>query len=531
MLGLTVLIFRTFVAEGYLISTGSMAPSLLGYHRHVACDFCHYTFRRGASPQEQPGLTSSDGELAAANGPTADFVDVAESRTCCPLCGSVQNSVKQFPRNEGDQLLVHKHAYQFRDPRRWEVIVFRNPSDPRQAYVKRVAGLPGEEIEIRDGNVFANGELQRKPYEVVRSVRIPVADSSYEPAEEDPNWNPRWQPRHEQSGWKRFGSSFTIERTPAQPAGIDWLVYRHWIRSGGEHITQVRLDAWPADVEHPRPSRSPLDYDEERQRLRCTGALSAEDRDEWLAATDDETFHAAIRRIFERSHIAPITDQYGYNARGLAPEHHVPELMVEVQLAQVTGDGHFQIAMHEGRHEFTVDLDFGLQTFELLVDDDAVPVRKGSLPAAQDDGSRTLEFGIVDQQVLLAIDATQICPPFAFEPDASRSRRESPPVKVGAADLDLELTHLRLYRDLYYTEKSSPSGSPYVLADDQFFVLGDNSPVSVDSRVWTAPAVPRSAFIGKPVVVHLPSKQGRVSWAGQEHFIRMPDLTRIRYIR
>ena len=44
-----VLLFRTFAAEGYMISTGSMAPSLLGFHKRVVCPTCGITFPFGTA--------------------------------------------------------------------------------------------------------------------------------------------------------------------------------------------------------------------------------------------------------------------------------------------------------------------------------------------------------------------------------------------------------------------------------------------------------------------------------------------------
>ena len=68
------------------------------------------------------------------------------------------------------------------------------------------------------------------------------------------------------------------------------------------------------------------------------------------------------------------------------------------------------------------------------------------------------------------------------------------------------------------------------MKDDEFFVLGDNSPVSVDSRCWDDPAVKRSNLVGKPVVVHLPSQQGKFNLFGETRFVRIPDFSRVRYI-
>lgn len=49
-------------------------------------------------------------------------------------------------------------------PKRGEVIVFRFPRDPSKDFVKRVIGLPGEEVEIRRGSVYINGSVIQEPY-------------------------------------------------------------------------------------------------------------------------------------------------------------------------------------------------------------------------------------------------------------------------------------------------------------------------------------------------------------------------------
>ncbi len=55
-------------------------------------------------------------------------------------------------------LVVDEISYRFRDPERGEVIVFHNPRNESEFYIKRVIGLPGEEVKIRDGKVtITNG--------------------------------------------------------------------------------------------------------------------------------------------------------------------------------------------------------------------------------------------------------------------------------------------------------------------------------------------------------------------------------------
>lgn len=61
----------------------------------------------------------------------------------------------------GDRVLVTKLGIADRTLARGEVVVFRNPQNRRQNYIKRVIGLPGETVEIRDGQVFVNGQPLR----------------------------------------------------------------------------------------------------------------------------------------------------------------------------------------------------------------------------------------------------------------------------------------------------------------------------------------------------------------------------------
>lgn len=71
-----------------------------------------------------------------------------------------------------DRLVVDKISYKFSDVKRGDVIVFRPPSNIDQSgmdWVKRVIGLPGEKVEIREGKVFINEKELTEPYELEKS--------------------------------------------------------------------------------------------------------------------------------------------------------------------------------------------------------------------------------------------------------------------------------------------------------------------------------------------------------------------------
>jgi len=56
--------------------------------------------------------------------------------------------------SQDDYLIVDELSYLLRDPSRGEVIVFKNPDNPSQHFIKRVVGLPGETVSVRGGEVF-----------------------------------------------------------------------------------------------------------------------------------------------------------------------------------------------------------------------------------------------------------------------------------------------------------------------------------------------------------------------------------------
>ena len=64
----------------------------------------------------------------------------------------------------GERVLANKLAYRLVPPKRGDIVIFDYPKDPRQVYVKRVIGLPGETVTIRDGRVSINGRPLPEPY-------------------------------------------------------------------------------------------------------------------------------------------------------------------------------------------------------------------------------------------------------------------------------------------------------------------------------------------------------------------------------
>ncbi|UCE01110.1 MAG: signal peptidase I [Chloroflexota bacterium] len=64
----------------------------------------------------------------------------------------------------GEFVIVNKLAYYFGDPATGDVIVFHFPRDPDQEYIKRIIGLPGDQVEVKNGEVYVNGNLLEEDY-------------------------------------------------------------------------------------------------------------------------------------------------------------------------------------------------------------------------------------------------------------------------------------------------------------------------------------------------------------------------------
>ena len=217
------LIFRAFLAEAFVIPTGSMAPTLMGAHKDLYCDACGHRFPVGASHE----ATALNNFQVVVGGvcPNCRFVN--------PLDLANESDEQTF---NGDRIVVNKFSYALGDPKRWDVIVFKFPGNPKQNYIKRLVGLPGETITVRHGDVYRTTDsvpqtiLRKDPtrqlamshdvYDTDRQADV-LTGAGY-PA----RWQP-WRPGAEappEGGWK-------VRRTPGQwTAELDAAGEQHWLR-------------------------------------------------------------------------------------------------------------------------------------------------------------------------------------------------------------------------------------------------------------------------------------------------------------
>ena len=87
---------------------------------------------------------------------------------------------------DNERLFVLKFVYRFEHVERGDVIVFRYPEDVSRRFIKRVIGLPGDTVSIRNGKVLVNGRVLEEPYIGERHIRareslpeVTVPDDSY----------------------------------------------------------------------------------------------------------------------------------------------------------------------------------------------------------------------------------------------------------------------------------------------------------------------------------------------------------------
>lgn len=162
------LLIRQFALEAFVIPTGSMAPTMLGNHVLTTCVRCEREIAFGRSKYLQ------------------------EQDTRCPTCRRVidHDQLVLSKGYGGDKILVNKFIYKLRPPERYEVFVFKFPEQPWVNYIKRVVGLPGERLELMDGDLWVDGKVARKPDHVQDEVWLPVYDMHDEVEDVDRAWGP-----------------------------------------------------------------------------------------------------------------------------------------------------------------------------------------------------------------------------------------------------------------------------------------------------------------------------------------------------
>ena len=563
------LMFRAYETEAFIIPTGSMAPSLQGQHMDLECDKCNLRYRAGAS-YESPVQIHRDTMVG----------------THCPICQyrtRMRRSEKIFEKvnagkpgiepdhfsNNGDRILVNKFIYDFQDPQRYDVIVFKNPSNGKQNYIKRLIGLPGENILIENGDIYVmhdpgNGvykkEITRKPPRKLRHV-LQVVDDTFHIGEDlkDVGWPSRWDCFDGIGSWVSQDSGGNPEFSAKATDKDSWLRYRHF---------QPAKNEWPTIENGDLPGRFKNGLPK--------GSLIGDQY-----AYNDGVYSQEANEFGQPNGISNL---------GL---HWVGDLGIHLEARVRSSTGTLMFDVVEGGAHFICSIDVSTGKATLKCDDLAVdtkvtfvdangkavpePTGQTNLKGA---GTYKVEYVNADDRInlwinnkLVEFDAAEytrigIPVPTYSKTDAG----DAEPVRIGASGLDVDVTHIKVVRDLYYTsikgvaeqnymdnetgestakimelhqnpdkwqnavnffEKKKKHTEPMFRlekkgndAKDQFLPMGDNSPKSLDGRLFPGGKhyVERDLLIGRAMLIYWPHTLNKP-------FKYFPNFKRMGFIR
>lgn len=383
-----------------VIHGGSMAPSFLGEHFRIECVDCLYTF-------------------------SVDANDIpASAHAICPNCGASENAYPSAKPNSSTAIKLDLANHTFD---RWDVLAFRF-SDSNLNGIKRLVGLPGEQVEIRNGDVWVDGTLAKRSFKMKKEMRVLCYDSQFTPS------------------------------------------------AGPERL----LDA---------NGRAPI------KREGPFEDFGKNDEGTWLAFQPVNCFLGATNR----RPVPFILDSYGFNqavTRGRLNK--TQQLMVEADI-QIRDEDVFAVFVRFEDDLIGFRIDWHRGEVSITQGQHVLERANFALPETE----TTLLASTVDGEFQLFVDGKLICQASQSERAKHVDRILLPdgmsrdlPVyfhAVGRSDR-FSFQGLRIYRDVYYTDRARVD---FLLSDDEYLVLGDNSPVSVDSRVWSSPFLTSEQIIGK----------------------------------
>jgi len=478
--------FRAFVIEPFVIPTGSMAPTLLGAHTR---QWSQQTGRSWA-------------------------VDIRD-----PMEGPMRDPWTQRPIEDvslraraGDRILVLKYLSGLAPPRRWDVAVFRSPEEPEQNFIKRLVGLPGEDLWLVDGDVFtrrrpSGGEepalwrVQRKPAPVQDALWRTIYSTDRAPRD-DARFRGPWTGL----GWDRLeGGALRFGRSTS--GALVWdddsTLDAPGTPRDGDPLWPI--DDWtPYNRDQVEPSRFPV------SDLRMS------------AQVEPEAAGLTIEAVIEaRAHVFRAV----IGADGRVALHMQPDRASPADRTQVA-TGRIDPLAPNARTRVTFEhVD---QTLRLRIGDEVV------LEHAYDWGPQR-RLTHATRPVREGRRRLPLAEPARYRPPSVRWLVDGAPVTLRRVGLD---------RDAYYQPRlplASPARGverPISLGPDDFFVLGDNSAASKDSRVWTEVdpwlfpgglpepgVVPRRLLIGRAFFVYFPAPHEGLRG------LPIPDFGRMRFIR
>jgi signal peptidase I len=522
-----VLLLKSFVAEAFVIPTGSMATTLYGYQKDVKCPQCGYTFPVNCSDE----VEGKDGRTTPILG------------GMCPNCRYPIDFAREHLTpgcSTGDRVLVAKYFYDsgLVKPERLDVVVFKFPQEPQvkyQAmnYIKRLIGLPGETIGIYYGKLYVLPPGQGPTHD----------DSSADPIN-------LWREEFMHAGQAndlllRENSPFQIIRKP--PKKI--LALRRIVFDN---------DFQPRDLKGIAPPRWLGEQDNGRWVIDQPFGFRhvARTSDQHAPGTSDQLDWLRYRHILREGYEPElITDFIGYNTKAtltdanlsvihpVLPRNWVGDLILECEVTVDQPEGDLVLELSKGVDRFQARWQLGTGDCTLVRLTGGREIKLETKPTSlKKKGVFRVRFANVDERLTVWVDGKL---PFddgvAYEAPKTRgpTANDLQPASIGVRGATVSVHKVQLWRDTYYTVTvhGNPSdsravrellGDPRVEQElhkllsnpDQwdgfrdlpcttlyvqpghYLCLGDNSPESSDGRSWGL--VPERLLLGRALFVYWP---------------------------
>jgi signal peptidase I len=437
------------VAVPLVVAGGSMAPVFQGAHVAWSCAACGQEFTCGVESLPPPWHAA-----------------------VCPTCRA-KNTMSSGTEQPGDRVVVDRAAFAWRSPKRFELVVCRSPDDPQSLCVKRVVGLPGERLRIAGGELWCDGKIVRKTVEQQREVAVSICSASDANGQEVAN---RW---HDGSdGWKWDKGRFVHQAE--RHCG---LLGRCILEESGE--SSLRCS-------------SPLvGEDGEAHQRKALAAEPGEGAD--ITDCDAPDIHWLTYRHPAWGHDPDsqgvIYDDSPYDQLEQRLLHAVGDVLLHGEL-RVEGQGDVFLKTSSPSDTFVVRLPIGGSSGTL--EHNGRRVASTNTSPIVSSRATPFEWTLADQQVRLAING-QVVLEYPYEPTTA-VRNANTSIAIGARGAKVILTRSKILRDVYYVSPHQNQAPTWQIGADEYFLLGDNSAHSRDSRAWSpSHTVSAMLIVGKAI--------------------------------